>query len=535
MAITWTASASDSSASDAQQPWVDVDTDVFAHFGSTAAIVATYDAGTDSFSIASATPPTWDPYVGSFAGVSRLADGRIFISGGSDLDATYIGTYAASDFTWVSSTALPVPMASHAQTILPDGRLFVLGMNSAFDGVAQFGTVSGDSVSWASATGAPLDAPANGNGASATVLPDGRVLVVFGAYEMAFATISGVAVTWDAASVSGGTLNPDASLQTAAVQWDGSVLIGGGYDGINSYTPPQEYMNTVASAAISGTTVTLTDFDPLPTAYPEVGVRFFRLSDGNLLATCTNLDTPQDELALGADTDPPPEGTPYPAALASAGTSTAAFDGAAVAYTYGTWSAGSSTAEWITDDRDLHIDGGSSAAFNAPTYVVATMAGSSSAGFQSSHKVPTALYWSSKPKANFAASFEKLATFKSYGNAAVKFVSSPTAPAAMSVACSGLATFKGASTATASISVSAAGQAAFDSQQEAGVAMSASCSAFADFLSAVFNGGNMGIAGVSSADFAGDYSTATLAPQIDADEILHVHTAPQQISIEEFA
>lgn len=529
--ITWTATGSDSSASDTLQPWVQLELNVFARFGTTDAVVATYNPGTEDFTFTAATAPPWAPSAGAVPGISKLADGRIFISGGSDLAETYIGTFFSNNFSWVTSTALPVGMTAHAQVVIPDGRLFILPMGAAFDGVVQLGTVSGNSVSWATATGTPLGAPTGSDGASAVVLPDGRILVVFSAYEMVFALVDGGEVTWVTASVRGGAYNPSAKYVSAATQGDGSVFIGGGFDDSASY--PESQVNLGASCAISGTTVTLTDFDPLPALYPEIGVMFFRLSDGKVLATCTDLDTAEEAFALGEDSDPP-VGSISPAAFAVSAGSSAAFGGAAIAYARTAWASVGSV-EWATDDRSPIIEGGSVAAFRAPSPAALIAAGGSSTSFQMSHKVPFALYLRGTSRVSFKALFEKIVEIKMYGGSAAAFKSQPTVPGHLVCAGGSRATFKGGAFAAAAVDVSAASTTAMKSQTIAMAAIAAASSSAAAFLSLATNGGVLQLYCSSSSAFVGDFGTVNMPPAIGAAGTLHVFIRPQQISIEEFA
>ena len=315
MTIAWslTPAATDDYSSDQQNYWIEVAQDTVATFGASSTTVAVYNPATGLVAthIAAACPWT-NLYWTGFSAISRLSDGRIVITGGRE-DApeleTYIGTYSAADFSWVPSSNLPIPMDYHAQTVLPDGRLFVVPVfpdpigdpYASFVGGAYFGTVSGNVITWVQATLSTALSPFTAYMATATTLPDGRVLVAFSATQFAFATISGNSVEWAAATVTGGGYVVDENYLQVAAQWDGSVLVSGGYNG-----DLDTNLDKVASGAISGNSLVLTAFDSLPTIPNEIFVTPFRLSDGKVLAAYHSEYYGRSHLVVGVDSNPPP-------------------------------------------------------------------------------------------------------------------------------------------------------------------------------------------------------------------------------------
>ena len=211
--------------------------------------------GDDADSTLLVTAEVWDPATGRFdlAGLmaearrdhtaSLLADGRVLVAGGyhdvfvQQPDETYVGSSVAMDSveiwdpasdTFSVASPLLEARAGATATVLPDGRVLL---------VAGWG-VDGPLASaelWDPATEAfsPAGSMSVPRGRhTATLLPDGRVLVVGGdSTEPALAS----AELWDPRSETfspTGSLVEGRSTQTATVLADGRVLIVGG-DGTN--------------------------------------------------------------------------------------------------------------------------------------------------------------------------------------------------------------------------------------------------------------------------------------------------------------
>lgn len=160
-----------------------------------------------------------------------LPNGTVLVTGGMD---SYSGSALASveiydptNGVWTSAPPLSVSRRGHSATRLADGRVLVTGgrfSTSLTDVHASAEIYDPLSVSWSS-TGS-LSTPREGH--SATLLPDGRVLVVNGYY-----------LTWLASAeiydpVGGGwsqTVDPlscHGVAHTATLMSDGQVLVVGG-------------------------------------------------------------------------------------------------------------------------------------------------------------------------------------------------------------------------------------------------------------------------------------------------------------------
>lgn len=544
MAITWTYEATE--YPDTIQPWTDLGSDRILSIGGSSALIAEYDSGGGSLSFI--YPIDNLPWSGSgsylsHSGISLLGDGRVLLSGGNDyltssgVADTWLISYSSIDeeLTWVASTDLPVTLSSLVQVTLNDGRLFVLGTNSDFTGVAYLGTVSGDTISWVTSTGTALGSSSLTSDQKATVLSDGRVLVAFGAYEMAFATISGNAVSWASASASGGTYNANAGAPAVAALWPDAVLIGGGWDQIGSYTFPEEYMNTVAHCAISGTTVTLTDFDPLLTSYHPETVQFFRFSDDAILSVCYDIDFGQTDFALGADSAPPPSVVTLSFSAAIDTGSTPYLPVEAVTNFQAFFSSGS-VVEAFYPDRAPTIETGSTFDARAPIPFSAAFTSGSVFDGRAAAIIPLAAYFLTGTIVRGKASFEKmLAAHLKTGSLVVPRMGANVGLPGLSIATGSTllarskAFAQSAVTIATGSAVSAPGAAAISGEVliATGSVLAGQAASGSLFNAAIDTG--------SILDAVGDYTTVTLQPRIDTDLAFAVFTSQPALHIEELA
>ena len=170
-----------------------------------------------------------------------LPDGRVLVAGGSGgpADNADCGDVASAELydprtgTWIPTGSMGTPRSAHTATLLPDGRVLVVG------GTNDLGTIAKGYA--ASLTTAELYDPASGtwtptgsmgtprSAHTATLLPDGRVLVAGGLLAPTGSVAS--AELYDPAS---GTWTPTGSMDTkrqgstATLLPDGRVLVAGG-------------------------------------------------------------------------------------------------------------------------------------------------------------------------------------------------------------------------------------------------------------------------------------------------------------------
>ena len=176
------------------------------------------------------------------AAVTLLSDGRLLMSGG-------LQGAAASDVLIVldssgASSRLAVrlrePRVSHSATVLPDGRLLILGGTDAKGRPVQSAEIYDPGADAIVQAQTELMSRA---GHTATVLGDGRVLIAGGRDQDG--NVTAVAEVWDpgtgAVSVVGEGLAPR-SGHSATLMGDGTVLIEGGVDGAGNPVAPELFL-----------------------------------------------------------------------------------------------------------------------------------------------------------------------------------------------------------------------------------------------------------------------------------------------------
>jgi hypothetical protein len=280
-----------------------------------------------SYGLSTASAEVWDPAIGTFGpsgslGEAReghsatlLLDGRVLVIGGSMITEEMTTTegdlarFLATAELWDPATGtftptgpLEAPRSGHTATLLPDGRVLVVG-GMVIDAAAESpGRFLATAELWDPATGTftptgPLEAPRSGH--TATLLPDGRVLVVggYGADRDALVT----AELWDPAT---GTFAPTGSLEgtrdvgTATLLLDGRVLVVG-------ESGPSDI--PIASAELWDPTTG--SFGPTGSpAVPRLAHTATLLSDGRVLVV-GGYDSAEDEALASAELWDPAAGS----------------------------------------------------------------------------------------------------------------------------------------------------------------------------------------------------------------------------------
>ena len=201
---------------------------------------------TDLVSLASAE--MWDPATASFGRTgsvgearavhtaTRLVDGRVLVVGGVLLHDGTPRTLASAEVwdptseTFSPTGSLAEARYGHTASLLPDGRVLVVG------GVVAGGPgfeIRASAEAWDPTSGAFSAAGSLPDGRinhTATLLPDGRVLVV-GGVGNGGASLLASAVLWDPKTESfsqTGALQSGRAHHTATSLPDGAVLIVGG-------------------------------------------------------------------------------------------------------------------------------------------------------------------------------------------------------------------------------------------------------------------------------------------------------------------
>lgn len=195
------------------------------------ATAETYDPATNAFASAgSALPARWN------ATFTRLADGRYLVVGGSDVNGYALlvaQIYNPATNTATNTGAMPEVLIQHAAVLLNDGRVLIVGGSRYIGG------------SWRQSGSAYVYSPASGHFSqiasmayertlpTATLLPDGSVLVVGGAGGL-YDTPVGPAEIFNPATntfATGPSMVTPRKGATAVALADGRVLIAGGMTG----------------------------------------------------------------------------------------------------------------------------------------------------------------------------------------------------------------------------------------------------------------------------------------------------------------
>lgn len=215
-----------------------------------------------------------------------LPDGTVLLAGGArasaEEDTPPIGSaeiYDTATGTFRETGSLVVPRGLHTATLLPDGSVLLIGGgsgNAVIDAVERYDPATG---AFTAAGTLP-----EGRGAhTATLLPDGRVLIAGGLRPRgdgpdAENVPAATTVLYDPAtgtSVPGPRLGAPRAGHTATLLPDGRVLVAGGMDADSEARKTAEIVDPVAG------TVTETGALPKPLAFHSaVG-----LPDGSVLVT----------------------------------------------------------------------------------------------------------------------------------------------------------------------------------------------------------------------------------------------------------
>ena len=225
--------------------------------------------------VTAATAEIWDPTTMTFRSAGSLAaardghtttllqDGRVLVVGGTAQVPHGDGTVSAfiataevwdpAAMTFSPAGSLGATRMGHAATLLTDGRVLVVGGGDCCFTIGTLGDGSDSAEIWdpGTMTFSPAGTLIHGrSGHTATLMPDGQVLVV-GGYD-ATGYVGDTAELWDPARM---TFSPAASLsearirQTATLLGDGRVLVIGGEGNAPSGTGSAQVL---ASAELFG-------------------------------------------------------------------------------------------------------------------------------------------------------------------------------------------------------------------------------------------------------------------------------------------
>ncbi|MBI2363068.1 MAG: hypothetical protein HYV15_06770, partial [Elusimicrobia bacterium] len=169
-----------------------------------------------------------------------LRDGRVFVVGGVNASNGVLNTtwlFNPLTWTWSGGANLNTGRHSHTATLLRDGRVFVAGGNSGLGEIGKAEIYDPVANTWTRTTAAPI----NGNDLgiarlnhTATLLPDGKILIVGG-----FTAIGGPIIYSEGFDVDFSTFQMQGKIngargdQATILMPDGWLLNVGGFDGLN--------------------------------------------------------------------------------------------------------------------------------------------------------------------------------------------------------------------------------------------------------------------------------------------------------------
>jgi hypothetical protein len=208
------------------------------------------EGGQDSSGAILLTSELFDPAGGTWTPTGSLADfradhtatlltnGKVLVTGGlvvrpGDSSLRTAEVYDSAKETWTATGSLTIGRGLHTATVLPDGRVLVAGgyyVNGSYGSLASTEIYDPASGTWA-LTG---DLITKRHVHTATLLPDGKVLVAGGNYGSVGGPTLSSAELFDVATgawTDTGSLTTGRQSHTATLLPSGKVLVAGGFNG----------------------------------------------------------------------------------------------------------------------------------------------------------------------------------------------------------------------------------------------------------------------------------------------------------------
>ena len=194
--------------------------------------------------------------------LALLQDGRILWHGGST--GIYFGTISGNSISWASATDAGTAFNFHTLTTLSDGRVLRLGGNDGSDrATASLFTITGNSIATAAGTAYPSTVTKH----STNLLPDNRIFVSGGytgswSTTCYFGTIAGDVITWAASTVY------PLAIQAASqcITDTGKIVVIGGYVNPITKLASGAAGHAVYVGTVSSNTITWVEHTQLPYA-----------------------------------------------------------------------------------------------------------------------------------------------------------------------------------------------------------------------------------------------------------------------------
>jgi len=184
---------------------------------------------------------------------TRLNNGRVLVAGGRDIDGPHTSAqlYDPITNTWSAAGSMAVARSEHTETLLADGRVLVTG--GRYDRFSIVGTATAEIYDPATNTWSSVASMANPRiEHTATVLADGRILVVGGESQAGAEIYDPLADTWTPA----GTLSNVRYAHEASLLADGRVLVTGGFGSGSGATATSEFYDPMTNSWSAGPAMT---------------------------------------------------------------------------------------------------------------------------------------------------------------------------------------------------------------------------------------------------------------------------------------
>jgi N-acetylneuraminic acid mutarotase len=224
-----------------------------------------------------AVQDVWVP-VGSMATqryshtATLLPNGTVVVTGGTDqgsmsqeIPLASVEVFDPATNAWTTSAPMSTARSSHVAALLHDGRVLVAGGSTLNRTILVYNTTA-EIFDPASGTWAATANNATGRiGGTATVLPDGRVLVAGGDVVEIYDPATG---TWSAAA----SLHVGRSYHTATLLNNGQVLVAGGVVTSGTQTASTEVYDSSTNTWTAAGTMTIPRMNHTATLLPDGNV-----------------------------------------------------------------------------------------------------------------------------------------------------------------------------------------------------------------------------------------------------------------------
>lgn len=255
----------------------------------------------------------------SFATATLLLSGKVLVAGGSVsdsfVDTTSAELYDPSTGTWRATGNMVRPHSQATATLLANGQVLVAGGGTDTPSTATAELYNPDTGSW-TATG-NMTTPRMDH--TATQLPDGEVLVVGGADfsvtdSNGFPEVAASAELYDPGTGSwavAASMSTQRAGQTATILPDGKVLVTGGVGGgpgaivAELYDPDARAWTRAGSTPLDSETATLLPDGTVLVAFGGRAAELYNSGTGSWTATASG----STEVGAGATATLLPDGT----------------------------------------------------------------------------------------------------------------------------------------------------------------------------------------------------------------------------------